>query len=394
MTNLMKTLQAAGVILTFIFFGFVYQTTTVGAQSVPVIDSINPSSINIYGNIAMPVAIYGSNFNPSKYPIVLLDGSSVITLSSVTDSSATFFANLIKAGTHTIQIGYGGVFSNKILLNITEGQKMTSTPVIVAVSPKSAAAGSTLTISGSNFTKESIVTLDTRGDIFVSTKYIDVDTISFTVPQNTSVGTHTIKVKEKAGNAVASNSFPINVTAFVPTPTINSINPTIVVIGTKAVITGSNFYKKSFVEIKGKGFEAQMPAVSQTNIQMSFFVPFTVVPGIYTIRIGGRESEYSNNSLAFSNSVLIKVTDTLSQTTVNTVDSNTQASPKIEVTDIKTVSNQQRGSNQVSQEPSTPANVIDENILNTANTEEAVPRRSFMVNIVNNFFGWISGIFK
>src|SRR5207302_622175 len=111
-------------------------------------------------------------------------------------------------------------------------------PRIASFSPASGPVGTTVTISGTNFTGATAVTFNTAGAGFT------VDSASSMraqVPSGATTGP--IRVTTPSGTATSSTSFTVTV----PAPTITSFTPTSGPVGTTVTISGTNFSRATAV---------------------------------------------------------------------------------------------------------------------------------------------------
>src|SRR2546425_5140016 len=127
-----------------------------------------------------------------------------------------------------------------------------SLPILstISLNPTSGPAGTTVTITGSLFLPDSVVTISYDGTAVTTTPGTITTDLSggfsatFTVPAST-VGSHTVSAKDAASNS-ASAQFIIT------TPSV-SLNPTSGPTGTSVTVTGSNFVANSVVTVKLDG---------------------------------------------------------------------------------------------------------------------------------------------
>ena len=112
---------------------------------------------------------------------------------------------------------------------------VTPAPTITGFTPASGAAGATVTITGTNLTGATAVTLN--GVAITGFTVVNGTTITFTVPATATTGT--IAVTTPGGTATSTGTF-----TFVPAasaPTITSFTPTSGPVGTTVTVTGTNF---------------------------------------------------------------------------------------------------------------------------------------------------------
>ena len=201
--------------------GFTY----VGA---PVITSFNPSS----GPLGTVVTITGSNFIG-------------VTAVSFGGTNATSF-NVINATTITAVVGNGA--SGNVAVTTSYGSSslggfsFVPPPSVTSFSPTSGPPGTTVTITGTNFTGVYAV------------QFGGISAQSFTVVNSTTITAVTnfgnpgaITVASPNGSGSSSANF----TFTYPQPTISSFSPTSATTGNAVTITGTNFVAVTGVSFGG-----------------------------------------------------------------------------------------------------------------------------------------------
>ena len=134
-------------------------------------------------------------------------------------------------------------------------------PAIASFTPASGPVGTTVTVTGSNFTGASAVTLN--GVAVTNFTVVDAATVSFAVPTGATSGP--IAVTTQGGTATSSAAFTVTVPA--PAPTIASFTPTTGGPGTTVTITGTNFTGATAVSI-GALAMPNFTVVSPTSITL------------------------------------------------------------------------------------------------------------------------------
>src|SRR4029077_1720965 len=104
-------------------------------------------------------------------------------------------------------------------------------PTITSFAPTSGPVGTSVTISGTNFTGATAVRFNTLSASFTVTS---ATAIQATVPAGATTGA--LSVTTPAGTATSSAAFTV-----VPPPTITSFAPTSGPVGTSVTISGTNF---------------------------------------------------------------------------------------------------------------------------------------------------------
>jgi Chitobiase/beta-hexosaminidase C-terminal domain/IPT/TIG domain len=226
------TLSAIAVAAAFADSPIVTATYTIQlVLPAPTISGINPASANA-GGAALALAVSGANFVSNS--TVQWNGAALATTyGSATQLTATVPASLIaSAGTANVTVAQTSDVSAPATFTINA-----VTPTITGVNPSSGAAGTSVTITGTNFTGATAV------------NFGGTPAISFTVNSATSItavspaGTGTVDVSVVAPNgtspAVAADRFTyINVV-----PTLSGISPAAGATtgGTSVTITGASF---------------------------------------------------------------------------------------------------------------------------------------------------------
>jgi RHS repeat-associated protein len=149
-------------------------------------------------------------------------------------------------------------------------------PTITSFSPPSGVVGTSVTITGTNFTGAT------------ATKFNGTSATSFTVNSSTQITatvptgatTGTISVTTPYGTATTSTSFTVNV----PAPTITTFSPTSGTPGTSVTITGTNFTGATAVAFHGTA-AASFTVNSATQITAT--VPNGATTGTITVTTPG-----------------------------------------------------------------------------------------------------------
>ena len=115
-------------------------------------------------------------------------------------------------------------------------------PTISSFSPTSGVVGTSVTITGTNFTGATAVKFNGTSASFT---VASATSVTATVPSGATTGT--ISVTTAGGTATSSASFTVTVAA----PTISSFSPTSGPVGTSVVITGTNFTGATAVKFNG-----------------------------------------------------------------------------------------------------------------------------------------------
>jgi hypothetical protein len=218
-----------------------YGTATVaGFQYVPAptITSITPAAASVGGS----VTITGTNFS----------GATAVSFGGVAASSFV----VVSANTITAVVGPGA--SGNVSVTTPGGTASISgfslLPTVSSFSPAAAGIGTTVTISGSNFT--GVTGVRFGGVAATAFNVVSATTITAVVGGGASGN---VSVTTSAGS-VSLPGF-----SFIPAPLINSFTPLFGGNGSVVTITGSNFNSASNVSFGGTA-AASFTVVSSTSI--------------------------------------------------------------------------------------------------------------------------------
>src|SRR2546428_22535 len=218
----------------------VYRTTAL---------SLNPTS----GPAGTKVTISGRNFAANSGITISYDNNAITTTPATitTDSTGGFTGSITvpsssAAGTHTVKATDASANSASASFTVT-----TPPPPPVAkisLNPSSGPAGTTVTVTGTNFSPNSAINTVTYDGTSVTTNPPIIQTDSsggfsatFAVPSASNPGSHTVNATDASSNS-ASASFTVT------TPAI-TLNPNSGPTGTIVNISGSNFAANSGITI-------------------------------------------------------------------------------------------------------------------------------------------------
>lgn len=172
--------------------------------------------------------------------------------------------------------------------NIYKSGTVVAPPTIIGFSPVSGTVGSTVTITGSNFSATPSGNLVKFNGVVATVTSSSSSSISTTVPPAASTGTITVTVGSQT--ATSASSFTVTST----NPSITSFAPASGPVGTSVVINGSNFSTTpSNNVVKFNGVTAVVTASTATSITTS--VPATATSGPITVTVGGIAGASSSN---------------------------------------------------------------------------------------------------
>jgi len=253
-----------------------------------VVDSRGDPVPNIQVQFAAP------NSNPPTNPATGLFAGSLQTIIAITNTvgqaaSTTLTANNAP-GNFTVLasvVGNPGIAPVSFALTNTQ-----PAPTITSFTPTAGPTGTSVVITGTNFTGASIVRFG--GVTATGFAVNSANQITATVPVGAPTGPITITTPGGTVNTAT------NFTVASPAPTINSFTPTAGPVGTSVVITGTNFTGASIVRFGGvpaTGF-----AVNSAN-QITATVPVGATTGPITITTPGGTVNTATNFTVASNTV-------------------------------------------------------------------------------------------
>ncbi|HXP80566.1 MAG TPA: kelch repeat-containing protein [Verrucomicrobiae bacterium] len=249
-----EVLVAGGASVTQVEF---YVPPVAASNSAPVLSGISPSSA-VAGGAGFTLLVVGSNFLSNS--VVNYNGVARQTtfLNAQQLTIAISSGDIANPGTATITVtnpasGAGGnETTNPVTLTILAANVQ---PVVGALSPASATAGGpsfTLTLTGNNFTTNSIVTF---GGSQLTPTFLSVTELQVNIPASAIAvaGTPLVTVANSGGNPSVAVSFTVN-NPVNPVPAATSISPSSVPAGSAALtlaVTGANFVQGSTVQVNG-----------------------------------------------------------------------------------------------------------------------------------------------
>ena len=269
-------------------------TTTSNFVVLPTVTGFNPT----FGPVGTAVTITGANLNEG----IGAGGAPVVKFGSVT---ATTVSNV--SFNQLTAVVPNGATTSLISVTTTNGSGTNNSffylpPQITAFSPSNSLPGSTITISGVNFTDATTVSFNGVG-------------ASFTVSNNTTIGatvpggfnTGPITVITPGGTTNTSSLASSN---FFAVPFIGGFSPNFGLPGTNVTISGSSFLGTTAVQFQAAGGGAtNAPILSVNNGQITTRVPTNAVSGpITVVAPAGSHTSGSSFFLQYAN-LFVTVTD-------------------------------------------------------------------------------------
>jgi hypothetical protein len=189
----------------------------------PFISSLTPN----FGPIGESVLISGQNFGSSAGTDTVTFNGTVAT-PVVSTSSSIVVSVPPGATTGNVVVSVGGLASNGVQFNVF------TAPSITSVSPISGSAGTSVTITGTNFgTTQGTSTVTFNGVAAAPTSWTPTQ-INVPVPSGATIGCLIVTV-----SGLSSNCVPFGAGGAVPI--ISSLSPTSGSVGTSVTIAGANF---------------------------------------------------------------------------------------------------------------------------------------------------------
>lgn len=263
-------------------------TDVAGKTASAIFKVIVPATITLSptaGQRNTNVTVSGSNFNPSSTVTIKFDSLTLTTTPpTITTTSAGSFSATVKipstssAGSHTISATDGAGKSASATFNVSLG------PVVI-LSPTNGVPGTEVTVTGSNFTKNTQATVK-FGKITVPTEPTNVVigatgalAAKFLVPAGVALGDHIVSVRDDTGR-IGNATFTVQSSLL----TSISLSPTSARPGDTVTVTGSNFATNTSVTIKFDGtIITTVTTTSTGTFSATFAIPSTATIGSHTI---------------------------------------------------------------------------------------------------------------
>lgn len=226
-------------------------------NNVPVISSFAPAT----GASGTIVVISGTNLNGATAVAFNGKASANFSVDSATQITATV-ASSSTTGKVTVTTP-GGTAASAANFTVLDP------PTITSFNPTSGPVGTSVTITGTNFTGATAVKFNSAA---AASFTVDSATqITATVASGTTTGK--ITVTTAAGSGLSANNFTVT-----GVPTISSFSPASGPVGTVVVVTGTNFTGATAVAFNGK-------AASSFTVNSATQITATVASGTTTGKI-------------------------------------------------------------------------------------------------------------
>jgi hypothetical protein len=241
------------------------------------ITSLSPTS----GPAGSQVAINGSYFGSSQgTSTVSFNGTLATTI--VSWNAGSIVAVVPSAATTgNVVVTVGGVASNGVSFTVLP------TPSITSLSPASGPAGTSVTITGTNFGSTQGTSTVTFSGTTATPNSWSATSIVAPVPSGAMTGNVVVTV---SGVSSAGVSFTV-----LPTPSITSVTPTSGAVGTSVTIAGTNFGSTQGTSaVSFNGTAATGTSWSSSSITVA--VPSGATTGSVTVTVGG----VTSNGITFT----------------------------------------------------------------------------------------------
>jgi RHS repeat-associated protein len=265
--------------------GFISYFTT--GQGTPAEPPAIASVVQAAGSAGTPVVINGTYFGTSQ-------GSSTVTFNGVAATPSNWTDTQVSvpvpsgATSGPVVVTVNGVASNGFVFTAL------ATPTITGISPTSGAAGTVVTITGTNLGDSADSVQVAFNSSYVTATVQSETSLTAVVPTNAPLGSVSVSVDS---NGDASNGLNFTV---IPTPSISDVYPNSGVSGTPVSISGNNFGATqggSTVTFNG------VPAASITswsNTAIYAVPPSNVTTGPVVVVVNSIPSN-SNNAFTVTN---------------------------------------------------------------------------------------------
>ena len=248
----------------------------------PAIASLAPAS----GPVGTVVTVTGSNFT----------GATAVTLNGVAITGFT----VVDAATLTFTVPAGAT-SGAVAVTTQGGTATSATtftvlaaPTIASLAPASGPVGTTVTVTGSNLTGATALTLN--GVAITGFTVVNATTLTFVVPTGATSGA--VAVTTPGGTATSTTAFTVTVP--VPAPTITSFTPTTGGVGTTVTVTGTNLTGATAVRI-GTLAVTNFTVVSATSLTLVLPATTGAISGpITVVTPGGTATSTTNFNLVLA----------------------------------------------------------------------------------------------
>ncbi|MBI5626427.1 MAG: IPT/TIG domain-containing protein [Nitrosomonadales bacterium] len=239
------------------------------------------------GSAGTAVTISGTHFStvPTNN-IVEFTGANGRVTATVTGATATSISTIVPSGatTGTIYVTTPLGTNNLATVFTVSTSGGSSVPTIISFSPTSGAAGTTVTITGTNFSTTPANNTVTFNGTAAMVTAATATSLTVSVPGGAASGA--IYITTSGGNALSAGSFTVSTSGGSSVPTITSFSPTSGAAGTTVTITGTNFSTTpANNSVTFSGTAATVTAATATSLTVT--VPSGATTGAVSVTTAG-----------------------------------------------------------------------------------------------------------
>ena len=267
-------------------------TGTTPAPDPPVVLSFTPSE----GEVGTSVIITGENF--SDMPLENEVGFGGVMAEDPTSASTTSLTVRVPSGARTgrVSVAVGGqTGTSSTDFTVTAPAPAPDPPVVSSFTPTSGAVGTTVTITGVNFSDmPSENEVGFGGVMAAEPTSASTTSLTILVPSGARTGSISVAVGGQTGTS--SENFTVTAPAPAPDPpVVSSFTPTSGAVGTTVTITGVNFSDMPLEnEVRFGGVMAAAPTSASTT-SLTVLVPSGARTGSISVAVGGQTGSSSTD---------------------------------------------------------------------------------------------------
>ena len=267
-------------------------TVPAPAPAAPVVSSFSPTE----GEVDTEVTITGMNFSDVPSENDLRFGG--VMAADPTSASTTSLVVLVPSGARTgsISVAVGGqTGSSSESFTVTGTAPAPAAPVVSSFSPAEGEVGTSVTITGQNFSATASEN-DVRFGGVMAAAPTSTSTTSLTILVPSGARTGSISVAVGGQTGTSSTSFTVTAPAPAPdAPVVSSFSPLEGEVDTEVTITGDNFSETaSENEVRFGGVMAAAPTSASTT-SLTVRVPSGARTGSISVAVGGQTGTSSEN---------------------------------------------------------------------------------------------------
>ena len=267
-------------------------TGTTPAPEPPVVSSFTPTE----GEVGTSVTITGENFSDMPSENEVKFGG--VMAAAPTSASTTSLTVLVPSGARTgsISVAVGGqTGTSSESFTVTAPAPAPEPPVVLSFSPLEGVVGTSVTITGENFSDMPSENEVKFGGVMAAAP-TSASTTSLTVLVPSGARTGSISVAVGGQTGTSSESFTVTAPAPAPDPpVVSSFTPSEGEVGTSVTITGDNFSDiPSENEVRFGGVMAAAPTSASTT-SLTVLVPSGARTGSISVAVGGQTGTSSES---------------------------------------------------------------------------------------------------